>query len=292
MRKILVYVIFDIVEFFVGIAVLIASAITIYIAVVNRRIVILIAILTMGLFLFLLILKILKLKKVLSYSTREFAQNCHRINHLVRDEISELNKLQKNGKITEMILQSKIQKVGKEAVNMLSEMLSNFSGYNIRANIKWLPNPNKIIKELKEWEDVYFETLCRSENSMIFADDKRDKIFNSTALTEIAVNGKTEFSQLDLIKFEKQLAVVNIKYRNTNPDWKKHYASLIVVPIRYKPENDVHDLLGFLCLDAFSKSAIRKEWQKMFEEFAKTFADALYILFDKISIYSLNLKRK
>jgi hypothetical protein len=67
-------------------------------------------------------------------------------------------------------------------------------------------------------------------------------------------------------------------YANERINWKKHYVSALVVPIRYVDvgkigQPDCSDDLGFLCIDTLTPNRLKNEWHLAL---LSAFADQLY----------------
>lgn len=116
---------------------------------------------------------------------------------------------------------------------------------------KQLGNKVSICVKLFEENQETLKTVCRDSKSTDRNNvSKSVKVSECTAF-ETIMNGNAEiFAINDLIEYEEQLNRLNYEYKNPTPNWKRFYTTTIVVPIRREKENDVFDIIGFLCMDA------------------------------------------
>lgn len=136
-----------------------------------------------------------------------------------------------------------------------------------------------------------------SENNdfkIIISPDYPDELFASPDMSNIEADFMSEYG---------------IPYSNSRRDFHRYYASTIVVPIKMNGKNFTYTthltdkfgkmggdnlILGFLCIDSTKAFTTDDEIEafKCGIEYAKSFADSLYLFFEKVLTIELSRTQK
>lgn len=222
------------------------------------------------------------------------------------------------------IYSSHMYYLNKESINDKSHYLCDYISLFFETNMKDYIGNNSISVCIKlveaeslmdsNYKNWRMQTIARSTSTgqNRFNEDK--KIINICDNTDYQIILSEQyddeyFASPNMSEIEQEfLNEYKLEYKNSRHDFKKHYMSTIVMPIkmdgRYitytgnhtKQFGKIRDkclILGFLCIDSkavFKSESQRKAFMNMIE-YAKTFADSLYMYYEKVLLLSVNKEK-
>ncbi len=281
------YGLYDFLEFIVGIFAVVASVLTVVRGGFNSNpntfaVAAILGILVMSL------IKILKLKKVTRKRASHMAKSNHKAAHRLRNELFRLETLPAKKRSDYDYLFEKLQGIAAATANDISGALTASVGEPVTVCIKYFATPlNNVI----DFDEVYLCVLCRSNNTDLErAGRLRYKLTDNTDFFQIVSQDQSFFAASNLTKKSKMLKKATGKpYLSSATEWSKYYRSRIVVPIRMERKlkgiaSEGYEYLGFICADAPSAEAFRQNEISYHVDYLKTFADQLYIYFEKFTL--------
>lgn len=169
------------------------------------------------------------------------------------------------------------------------------------------------VLDLNEWNNSKitdktaskYITLSRNyiPKGALQADDAvPHSISEDTAFTRVFAEGKHDWTGINLSK-KNNIEIVSedylkrkIEYTDSCESWSDYYSNRIVVPIRVKLseinekyfQSDERNLFGFICVEIKKPKALRissKDDEELISvlDLLKTFADTMYVVYDKIN---------
>jgi len=202
---------------------------------------------------------------------RSMCHQMHTINHTYRDALAQTFK-EVSRETNKKLAKTKAQELEKEVVTSVCQRLAKI--YSLLLHCDCMVTAKLIVQD---GEKLFCQTLARSE-SCCSRDNFSKKLFavktgENTAFDTALVYQSTGFSHFhssDLNKLKD--------YANERQNWKKHYVSALVVPIRYVDlrkigQPNCSDDLGFLCVDTLTPNRLKNDWHLAL---LSGFADQLY----------------
>ncbi len=240
-------------------------------------------------------LKLWKIQTVASRRLKTFTEAFHKFTHQLRDELFSLKQLRESSKLDEEILLDKAKSTIKDCVNYISNSLGESTGEKVCVCLKYFPEgQNRGSNGSDNIEEHFVKTLAWSSNSSPERqNDIIERVGESTPLYFLMRERRGDFRAQDTKQVNEQLRSMGFnRYRDQHQNWKEHYQSVIVVPIRIQAKlryngkkGTGYDILGFLWADSESTSAFPKPHIEFYSQYLKAFADALYIYLDRLDFY-------
>ena len=249
---------------------------------------------TSGLFAVTLIVTVLKLQTVSFNRLERFSADFHNFTHFIRNKHHSLVRACAGNALTKELVAQEMKGTGQTVVNYIADALTASTGKTVSVCIKYIPQSS--LKAVHDIEDAQVETLCRSTNT----DNKRYSesydcsVRANTHFKDLIVDFKTDFKAKDLDRYSEALRKVSGQpYLNSNPNWRDHYRTCIVVPIRIerrfaRKQNSAKgfEVLALLCADAKSTSTFQTREMEAYTNFLKAFADACYQFLEQCLYYN------
>lgn len=232
----------------------------------------------------------------------------HRYAHLIRDTVFESKKLCNNTK-NNSLAKHLIKNFSEGVVKCIYDSLYEYMGIDKSKNeldvcIKILDFQYWDNSNIVDKTQVTYRTISRAivPRGALQADDAvSHKIEQSTAFYKVFCMGKHDWIGVNLDKKDNiQIVSEDIVekgeyYLDTCNNWREHYISKIVIPIRVKLSeiddmyinSDKRNLFGFLCVEC-KKRNLFKFYNKFDKDlisicdYLKTYADSMYVVFDDI----------
>jgi hypothetical protein len=181
-----------------------------------------------------------------------------------------------------------IDNFSENIANHVSRLFSVLYARECNTSVKFIKMDfwdNSTINIKKENVELCRVVRCEKSNRRRKDDDLFiHKIKDDTGYYDIFINGKPDYSLIDIAKHEK-----NNQYKDSNSNRSQYYNNMLIVPIRIKthiltstePRNE-NNLFGFITLDFLKSGRISENDVKIGLDYLKTFADSSYLIFDEI----------
>lgn len=243
------------------------------------------------------------------YSNRNLrlASKLHKFYHNIRNETASIDTLKI---MTYRDVVDKCRSICDYLAVFYKILFSKYLGeYDISVCIKLVKTDIIFDDEYMNWK---METIARSsttEQGRSNIDNKPIRIAENTDFQVILSNKYKDelFSFSDMRNIKKDfLNIYKMEYKNSRENFLSSYRSTIVVPIMIDGEHVSSELirysdsfkrnnlvLGFLCIDSM-KVFETKEEKNVFAlgmEYSKSFADSLYLFFEKILLSCMDYAR-
>lgn len=246
------------------------------------------------LFIFLLVVRIRKYKKIVFDRQQITSFVYHKLTHISRDLYFDTMRNHKDKLENISNLSDSYKTHLSVLLTHLCDMMEIYCGQKISSCIKLIIKPEEKI------EDITLTTFCRSNSSETtrgkYESNHKIKLADNTDFLYIVDPNRDSnlnyFYQGNLKDYEKELDKHGKQYRNTNANWKSDYVGTIVVPIQIEhkrfydsPLEESLHIIGFLCIDSKSSSAFLKRQEKANVDMLKSFADIIFILLSQYQHY-------
>ena len=245
-------------------------------------------------FIFSLLIRIRKYKKILFKIQHATSFTFHKLTHISRDLYFDIMRYHKDKTENIRILTDTYRSQLSILLSLLCAMMEECCGQKTSSCIKLITSPDEKI------DDIILTTFCRSNDSDtirgLYENNNKIRLSDNTDFLYIVDPNRDSnlnyFYQGDLRSYAKELQKQNKKYKNTNTNWMDDYIGTIVVPIQIRHEhlydtqveNSIH-IIGFLCIDSKSSSAFLKRQEKINVDMMKSFADIIYVLLSQYRHY-------
>lgn len=232
----------------------------------------------------------------------------HQYAHLIRDTVYESRKLcvqTKNASLAKHLLKT----FSEGAIKCMHDSLCKYMGIEKSKNeldvcIKVLDYQYWDNTDIEDKSQVTYKTIARAivpRGALQEDDAVSHKIEQNTAFYRVFCEGKHDWIGINLDK-KSNVQIVSEDiiekggiYFDTCNNWREHYISKIVVPIRVKLSeiddkyinSDKRNLFGFICVECKKRNLFK--FNNKFDkdlisicDYLKTYADSMYIVFDSI----------
>lgn len=141
-------------------------------------------------------------------------------------------------------------------------------------------------------------TLFVLRRSQLYAEDrciytKAIILDENTLLTGVLKSTPRKLFVPDIEEYVKLVGAQGEEFRHSNPNWRAHYSSTVIVPILAPSINNYvlnsafsGSVIGFLCIDCKSTKAFTKLNKSIILDIMDSFSDALYMLLSQYMHYA------
>lgn len=238
-------------------------------------------------------------------------ESTHKYAHLLRDTTYEIEKIGK-GKRNEAAMNHLLISFTNGVVNCVKETLCAIMNADAQKNditvcVKVLDYKYWDNSKIEDKDAATYKTISRSftpKGALQVDDAVFHPISSCTPFHRIFTEGKHDWTGLKL-NSPKNIEIISedeankgFVFTDSCANWSEYYAYKIVVPIRVKLseiddkylDSDERNLFGFLCIE-YKKKSLLQISHKFDEELIsildlmKTYADTMYIVYDKAYKY-------
>ncbi|MBI4965333.1 MAG: hypothetical protein HY913_18800 [Desulfomonile tiedjei] len=219
---------------------------------------------------------------------RAFRETCNRLHTAtdrIRDDYFDLYLKCQQRQLDERALRKAVRDTGQTLVDILSQILQDVTKQPIVSTLKLIVSTGS---------DPEYASVVRSNNVNVGRPDdgERFRISQCAPLEEIYFRHKSTYVRNELRQYAKRNG-----FNNPNPDWARHYNSLMVVPIRIRRElidatckdPREYEIVGFFWCDSVAAKPFRASLEPICVAALLCVADGFYHFLERINHYRTRL---